>query len=100
MFISINEELGRHRGQSDKAECTLCGAECESVVHVLWKCPDYNDSRNIFMIKLRDLLGESFKSMGIVERSFVLCCELCEENFELLHNCSGGIRVLDQFMGS
>ena len=24
--------------------------------------------------------------MGIVERSFVLCCELCEENFELLHN--------------
>ena len=65
------------------------------MVHVLWKCPDYKDSRNIFMIKLRDL---SFKSMGIVERSFVLCCELCEENFELLHNCSGGIHVLDQFM--
>ena len=42
------------------------------MVHVLWKCPDYKDSRNIFMIKLRDLLGESFKSMGIVERSFVL----------------------------
>ena len=28
---------------------------------------------DIFMIKLRDLLGESFKSIGIVERcSFVL----------------------------
>ena len=32
--MSINEELGRHRGQSDKVECALCGAECESVVHV------------------------------------------------------------------
>ena len=49
-----------------------------------------------FMIKLRDLLEESFKSMGIVERSFVLCCELCEENFESLLNCCGGIHVLDQ----
>ena len=36
------------------------------MVHVLWECPDYKDSRDIFMIKLRDLLGESFKSMGIV----------------------------------
>ena len=35
-------------------ECALCGAECESVVHVLWECPDYKDSRDIFMIKLRD----------------------------------------------
>ena len=22
-----------------KIECTLCGDECESVVHVLWECP-------------------------------------------------------------
>ena len=28
----LNEELGRHRGRE---ECTLCGAEYESVVHVL-----------------------------------------------------------------
>ena len=23
------------------------------MVHVLWECPDYKDSRDIFMIKLR-----------------------------------------------
>ena len=34
--MSINEELGRHRGQSDKAEWALCGAECENV---LCECP-------------------------------------------------------------
>ena len=28
----LNEKLGRHRGRNDKTECTLCGAECESVV--------------------------------------------------------------------
>ena len=22
-----------------RADCTLCGAECESVVHVLWNAP-------------------------------------------------------------
>ena len=30
----LNEELGRHRGMEGKLECTLCGAECENVVHV------------------------------------------------------------------
>ena len=30
----LTEELGRHRGREGKVECT-CGAECESVVHVL-----------------------------------------------------------------
>ena len=33
----LNEELGRHRGQS-----SICGAECESVVHVFWECPVYS----------------------------------------------------------
>ena len=32
----VNEELGRHRRREGKVECTLCGAECESVV------PAYN----------------------------------------------------------
>ena len=31
----LNEELGRHRGREGKVDCTLCCAECESVVHVL-----------------------------------------------------------------
>ena len=29
----LNDELGRHR--EGKSECVMCGAECESVVHVL-----------------------------------------------------------------
>ena len=37
----LNEELGRHRGREGKVGCNLCGAECESVVHVLWECPAY-----------------------------------------------------------
>ena len=37
----LNEELGRHRGREGKVECILCGAEFESVVHVLWECPAY-----------------------------------------------------------
>ena len=32
----LNEELGRHSDRDGRVECTLCGAECESVVHVLW----------------------------------------------------------------
>ena len=31
----LNEELGRHRGREGKVECSICWAECESVVHVL-----------------------------------------------------------------
>ena len=26
----------------DDRQCTLCGGECESVVHVLWECPVYH----------------------------------------------------------
>ena len=32
----LNEELGRHSDRDGRVECTLCGAEGESVVHVLW----------------------------------------------------------------
>ena len=32
----LNEELSRHRDRA--SECTSRGAECESVVHVLWEC--------------------------------------------------------------
>ena len=30
----VNEELGRRRGREDKLKYALCGADCESVVHV------------------------------------------------------------------
>ena len=32
------EALGRHSDRDGRVECTLCGAECKSVVHVLWEC--------------------------------------------------------------
>ena len=32
-----NEELDRHKGREGKSECTLYGAESESVAHVLCK---------------------------------------------------------------
>ena len=54
---------------------------CESVVHVLWVCPLCNDSRGAFMAKL----ARTTKGFGDVEKtSFVLGCELWEENFEPL----------------
>ena len=52
----LNEELGRHRGRNGRTECVLCGDECESVVHVLWECPAYKDSREGFLAKLRERL--------------------------------------------
>ena len=55
----LNEELGRHRGTEGKSECTLCGAECESVVHVLWECLAYSSSIASFMSKLEELLGDT-----------------------------------------
>ena len=73
----LNEELGKHRGRKSMTECILCGIECESIVHVLWECPAYKDSRNEFMVKLRATLGEAFKDFEAIERdSFALGCEL------------------------
>ena len=57
----LNEELGRHRGRNGKTGCTLCDAECESVVHVLWECPVYKGSRDTLMAKLKNLLGKTLK---------------------------------------
>ena len=38
-------------------ECTLCGAERESVAHVLWESSAYSSSRASFLLKLEELLG-------------------------------------------
>ena len=56
----LNEELGRHRGRQGKSECVLCGAECESVVHVLWECSAYSNIRGTFVEKLWKLLGNRY----------------------------------------
>ena len=82
----LNEELGRHRGRNGRSECVLCGDECENVVHVLWECPAYRESREEFMLKFRSTLGETFKdfeALDNVERvSFALGCEPWTENFD------------------
>ena len=62
-------QLGRHRGREGKVECTLCGAECESVVHVLWECPAYSNCRLTFV---QELLGDKyidFDSLNYLEKT-------------------------------
>ena len=84
----LNEELGRHRGREGKSACTLCGAECESVVHVLWECSTYDSSRVIFVEHLRELLGDGyadFVTLNNVEKTaYVLGNENWGSNFSSL----------------
>ena len=47
----------------------LYGDECGSVVHVLWECPAYKDSREEFVKDVEAL-------DNIDKASFVLGCEL------------------------
>ena len=68
----LNEELGKERGREDKSECALCGAECESVVRVLWECSAYSNIRGIFVEKLWELLGEryaDFDKLNSIEKT-------------------------------
>ena len=84
----LNEELGRHRDRVGKCECSLCGAECESVVHVLWECSAYCDVRISFKEKLQELLGDKYLDFDILnsveKTSYVLGSELWEDNFDPL----------------
>ena len=71
-------------------ECTLCGAECESVVHVLWECSSYSTCRDNFQEALKQLLGAryvEFETLSAVEKtSYVLGSENWEDDFDaLLH---------------
>ena len=54
------EELGRHSDRDGRVECTSCGAECESVVHVLWECSTYSTCRDNFQEALKQLLGARY----------------------------------------
>ena len=68
----LNEELGRHSDRDGRVECTLCGAECESVVHVLWECSSYSACRNNFRKRLGARYAE-FETLSAVEKtSYVL----------------------------
>ena len=66
----------------------MCGAECESVVHVLWECAAYSSSRASFTEKLQELLGDSYADFGLLinveKTSCVLGSEHWEKNFKSL----------------
>ena len=52
-------------------ELKLCGAECESVVHVLWECSSYSTCRDNFQEALKQLLGAryaEFERLSTVEK--------------------------------
>ena len=65
---------------------TLCGAECESVVHVLWGCTAYSSSGASFTEKLLELLGDSYADFDLLSNvektSYVLGSEHWEKNFK------------------
>ena len=42
----------------------------QSIVHVLWERPAYKDSRDAFMVKLKGLEFEDFKTVSFVESFF------------------------------
>ena len=69
----MNEE---HSDRDGRVECTLCGAECESVIHVLWECYTYSTCRYNFQEALKRLLDAryvEFERLSIVEKtSYVL----------------------------
>ena len=65
----MNEELGRHRGREGKVECSIYGAECESVVHVLWECPAYSSCREGFRAKFKELIGDSFEQLSDIDKT-------------------------------
>ena len=77
----LNEELG---GREGKLECTLCGAECESVAHVLLECTAYSSSRDSFTDTLQELLGGSYADFDLLSNvektSYVLGSENWEKN--------------------
>ena len=66
----------------------MCGAECDSVVYVLWECTAYSSSRASFTEKLQELLGDSYADFDLLSNvekmSSVLGSEHWEKNFKSL----------------
>ena len=77
----MNEELGIGIGGGMAGPSVFYVVMSVSVVHVLWECSAYKDSREEFLIKLRSTLEEAFKE-NIERASFVLGCELWMENLD------------------
>ena len=63
----------------------FCGAECESVVHVLWECSAYSNIRGIFVEKFQELLGNRYADFDKLNSiACVLGSELWEYDFDNL----------------
>ena len=64
----LNEELGIgiYSGRGGKMECSMCGAECERVVHVLWECSAYSACQDNFREELKELLGDIANLISLV----------------------------------
>ena len=86
----LNAELGRHSDRDGRVECTLCGAECKSVVHVLWECSSYSACRDNFQEALKQLLGETLTA--VEKTSYVLGSENWEDDFDAL------LRLVKEFI--
>ena len=67
----------RHRGREGKSECVLCGAECESVVHVLWEC-------SVYSTFVENGYAEFDKLNSIEKTAYVLGSELWEYDIDNL----------------
>ena len=90
-YIKNYDELSRHRGREGKVEGTLCSAECESVVHVLWECSAYSNCRLTFLEKLQELLGDMDVNY-LQKTSYVLGSESWGSDFsslQLISRCVG-----------
>ena len=82
----MNEELGKHGGREGKSEYALCGAECESIVNMLWECSAYSHlcgaasgafrKQQILTSKTAYVLGSGSGNMTltITQLSEGICC--------------------------
>ena len=65
----LNEELGRYITRNVNEACVLCNCVCESVEHVLWECPAYNNNRSVFINSLSKILCSDFHLMSAFEKT-------------------------------
>ena len=47
----------------------FCNCDCESVEHVLWECPAYNNNRSVFINNLSKILCSDFHLMSAFEKN-------------------------------
>ena len=61
-----------HSDRDGRVECMLCGAECESVVHVLWECSSYSTCKDNFQEALKQLLGARYAEFERLKHNMCL----------------------------